>query len=635
MKPSLPAPFWPFDVSLIILDTWRSLAVFTFNRSPNPTTNMTRKSVLHIEQILDWADAHFERTGQWPEARAGLIRGTLDEKWHCIDSALRFGSRGLRKGSSLARLLAEQRGKRNRKALPRLTLKGILAWADVYHVKNGKWPNRECGPIDEAPGETWNAVELALSHGQRGLPGGSSLAKLFARRRGVENRAVPRLLSREMVLSWADIHHARTGMWPTVTTGTVAEAPWQTWRAVDKALRNGRRGLKGRSSLARLLERQRGVLPGHRRLAPLSIELVLDWADAHHRRHGRWPNVGAGPVPNASGDSWETVNNALRQGGRGLRGGSSLAKLLAEHRGLRYHLGLQPLTPATILAWADAYHRTFGKWPTRRAGPVDGAANETWSAIEVALSHGHRGLPGGSTLPRLLQEFRGLVNRAARQPLSVRQILAWIDAHHERTGVWPRATCGPIAEAPGETWSMVEHALQRGSRGLGRGSSLAGLLRRHRGVGRHVRVPPLSIAAILSWADAHRKRTGAWPKLLSGPIEGAAGETWQRVENALREGKRGMAKGGSLARLLFDERGVRSSAYSPSLSEKQILAWADAHRQKHGKWPAAHTGAVEEAPAEKWINIDYALRAGARGLRGGSSLSRLLAREGRRRSAGR
>ena len=36
--------------------------------------------------------------------------------------------------------------------------------------------------------------------------------------------------------------------------------------------------------------------------------------------------------------------------------------------------------------------------------------------------------------------------------LTAGQILAWADGHHRRAGRWPRATDGPIADAPGETW---------------------------------------------------------------------------------------------------------------------------------------------------------------------------------------
>ncbi|HUY33859.1 MAG TPA: hypothetical protein VMV69_14005 [Pirellulales bacterium] len=591
---------------------------------------MTRKSVLHIEQILAWADAHFERTGHWPEADAGRIPGTLDDRWININAALRLGLRGLRQGSSLARLLAEQRGKRNRKALPPYSLKQILAWADVHRTRTGQWPNSASGSLGEAPGETWTAVDMALRNGIRGLPGGSSLARLLAQHRGVRNRASMGHLSRQQILAWVDAHQARTGMWPTCNSGPVSDAPGETWNAVDKALRVPRRGLRGKSSLALLLERHRGV-GRHKRQRPLAAESILAWTDAYHRRHGGWPKVGSGSIRESPGDSWAKINTALRQGLRGLQGGSSLARLLAEHHGTRYHLNLPPFTIRQILSWCDAHHRKHGRWPNRATGPIDDAPGETWTAVEIALRNGKRGLPGGSSLPQLLQERRGVPNRLGRSKLSIRQVMAWIDAHHERTGVWPYDKSGPIVDAPGETWLQIDRALRKGCRGFAGGSSLAKLLRNQRGVGTHRHLPPLTVETILRWADAHHKRTGRWPKPASDSIAAAPGETWYGVANALRDGRRGLPRGGSLARLLAEHRGARSSYYSPPLSEKQILAWADAYHEKHGKWPSAHAGAVEAAAGENWTNIDYALRAGARGCRGGGSLSRLLAR--RRRGA--
>ena len=51
------------------------------------------------------------------------VRDDLAETWAAVDAALINGVRGLEGGSSLARLLDRERGVRNRKALPRLTVK--------------------------------------------------------------------------------------------------------------------------------------------------------------------------------------------------------------------------------------------------------------------------------------------------------------------------------------------------------------------------------------------------------------------------------------------------------------------------------------------------------------------------------
>src|SRR5262249_21652091 len=64
------------------------------------------------EQILAWADAHYERSGQWPRVESGAIDGTTGEKWANVNAALEQGLRDLPGGSSLAKLLAEKRDAR-------------------------------------------------------------------------------------------------------------------------------------------------------------------------------------------------------------------------------------------------------------------------------------------------------------------------------------------------------------------------------------------------------------------------------------------------------------------------------------------------------------------------------------------
>ncbi len=52
------------------------------------------KPVLHIVDILRWADAHHDRTGEWPKTKSGELFDAPDEKWRNIDQALRKGLRG-------------------------------------------------------------------------------------------------------------------------------------------------------------------------------------------------------------------------------------------------------------------------------------------------------------------------------------------------------------------------------------------------------------------------------------------------------------------------------------------------------------------------------------------------------------
>src|SRR5262249_14259004 len=123
---------------------------------------------------------------------------------------------------------------------------------------------------------------------------------------------------------------------------------------------------------------------------------------AHRHRTCQWPHNKAGPVADAPGETWGAIDRALQVGGRGLRGGTSLAGVLAKRRGRRRQADLPALTEAQILAWAEAQHTLVGAGPAKGWGPI-GATGETWLAVDNALRHGLRGLPGGSSLSQLLR----------------------------------------------------------------------------------------------------------------------------------------------------------------------------------------------------------------------------------------
>jgi hypothetical protein len=365
----------------------------------------------------------------------------------------------------------------------------------------------------------------------------------------------------------------------------------------------------------------------------LTIALILEWADFEHEQTGRWPQAHHRIVLLANkNEKWSNINNYLLRGCRGLPGGDTLARLLARERGVRNLGDLPDLTIAQILQWADFEHEQTGRWPLRNGGTVLANKNEKWSSIHNCLIAGLRGLPGGDTLRRLLARQRGVRHKCDLPRLTEAHIAQWIRAHHEATGGWPHAQLGPIPAATGETWCGVDHALNDGSRGLPGGETLARFITRHFGVWTRATLPDLTIEQILAWADAHHQRTGHWPTLTLGPVTGAPGETWQAIDSALRQGKRGLEGGSSLARLLAQHRGVRNTADLPPLAISQILAWADAHHQRTGHWPSQYSGPVAQAPGESWRGIHAALLRGMRGLPGGDSLFQLFRRERRARS---
>ncbi len=219
--------------------------------------------------------------------------------------------------------------------------------------------------------------------------------------------------------------------------------------------------------------------PAHEPLR-LSVGDILSWADNHHRRTGSWPRIfdtDTASLP--SGETWLRIDIALRQGHRGLPGGDSLPQLLARARGARVRRRPPPLTEEQVLAWARIHQRATGQWPVASSGPVARAVGESWGAIDVALRQGLRGLPGGDSLARLLARSLGVRTRVALLPLTEKQILAWADEQHARTGRWPTQATGAVIAAPQESWDSIDRALRHGRRGLPGGDSLSRLLHRH------------------------------------------------------------------------------------------------------------------------------------------------------------
>lgn len=270
------------------------------------------------------------------------------------------------------------------------------------------------------------------------------------------------------------------------------------------------------------------------------------------------------------------------------------------------------LTIDQILRWADAHHKRTGAWPISRSGPAGGSAGRTWEGIDTSLRKGGNGLPGGSSLSRLLRQRRGVADaRQAMPELSQSDILRWIDAHHARTGKYPGRESGRVSVQFDITWATIDRRLRQGGARMPGRSSLSELIRRERGVwdarGNH----PLSPKLILQWADEHKRRTGRWPVTLSGPVLGHEPETWAAVDVAMRNGRRGYRGPGSLSRLLAQQRGYTPN-YRPraksKLKPKSKPKSKPAPRKAASKRRPTRRGGGGPGPGVDWRAIQSLLR---------------------------
>jgi hypothetical protein len=154
--------------------------------------------------------------------------------------------------------------------------------------------------------------------------------------------------------------------------------------------------------------------------------------------------------------------------------------MATDQHGQRKLLYKQPLSVKQVLAWAKAHFKRTGRWPTAYAGAVTEAPREKWRSIDYALRRGQRGLPSGTSLSKLLYERIGPKGGKGKPPLTLEQILTWMQAHHERTGKWPNGKSGAVQDAPGENWLAIDQALRHGNRGLTAGLSLRLLKQQNR-----------------------------------------------------------------------------------------------------------------------------------------------------------
>ena len=357
---------------------------------------------------------------------------------------------------------------------PPLTSEQILAWADVHKARTGKWPLRTSTELP-VEAETWAAINSALVAGNRGLPRNSSLSRLLAEHRGVPNRKDLPQLTAETIVRRAKAHRRATGKWPNVYSGRISGTD-DTRKRINGCLAQGVRGAVQYPSLAALLRDRCGVV-GHRGKPEISIGQILEWADQYKAKHGRWPTAKSGAIPEAN-ENWRAICLSLFKGTRGLDGGWSLPRLLAEHRSHRNRSNLSRLTIRDILRWADVYKQSTGEWPSPRSGPIPGTM-DTWLSVNRALQKGGRGISACSSLSRLLAEHRQARNKANPPAITVQQILTWADEHLQANDAWPNQNAGQIPETE-EKWQNINACLLVGLRGLPGGSSLAKLLNAYR-----------------------------------------------------------------------------------------------------------------------------------------------------------
>jgi hypothetical protein len=297
-------------------------------------------------------------------------------------------------------------------------------------------------------------------------------------------------------------------------------------------------------------------------------------------------------------------------------------------RDLRLALGKRVfLTEKSILEDAAKFHIIHGEYPKDAdPRPVPDKSDETWIAYSIALRKGLRGLPGGTSLPRLL-DTHGLVrNHLSAMVLTPELIVGWMRVFQRTHGVLPSEnTIEPVPGQPLESWPAIASALRSCNRGLPPGLSLAKLKEKHFSWRNAKNTPPLTVDQVVAWMRVFMSKHGRLPK--QGEklgVSGQPGESWRNIQAALCQGGRGLPGGSSLVKLGELYFGAPNRGNRPKITEQEVVSWIRAFKDKYGVYPTeTERREVPGQPEETWQGLKSALKKGCRGLPGDSSLIKL------------
>ena len=220
-----------------------------------------------------------EGHGGLAEQKLRLIAEAPAETWSKVDNALRFGLRGLPGGSSLAILFADNRESRSIWNRPKLTIPQILAWADAFYARRAGGPQTVLARLLRPPVKH-GPPSASLSSEDRGdCPAGLPCVSYWqwSGTCGIQP-----------VCPDSPASASLRGQPPSRTDRRMAHGGLRTDPRVSRRdVENRGQGTAERharasagASLARLLEEQ-GLKPNALTRPPLSLRMILAWADAY------------------------------------------------------------------------------------------------------------------------------------------------------------------------------------------------------------------------------------------------------------------------------------------------------------------------------------------------------------------
>lgn len=297
----------------------------------------------------------------------------------------------------------------------------------------------------------------------------------------IESRIVSRFaksmpLTEELILQLMQEYQEKTGIWPSYKNYDTTVGG--TWCAINSLLDRGGRGLPGGTSLAELRRKITGEQYS-RKFEQLSEECIWKWMQEYKEMNGKYP-VQNERSECPDGSKWIAINASLRQGSRGLPGGSSLQILRIKMTGESQKI----LSEEAIWKWMQDYFVNYGDWP--RSNSKDRVEGMTWDAVNKSMKKGRWGLVAGSSLMKLRERMM----RDSLPVFTEDMISEWMLEHFNKHQIWP--SVDTVIDPPFKTWRQIDDSLIHGRCGLPGGSSIAKLRKQRFQVSRNkTTIPPM------------------------------------------------------------------------------------------------------------------------------------------------
>jgi hypothetical protein len=414
------------------------------------------------------------------------------------------------------------------------------------------------------------------------------------------------------ILEVADVWYERYESWPKKSSGLISSQENLTWNTINNQLKRTEIG-----SLVNLLFLERDVRH-HLKRNKLTIYQIIEWAKDHFEKTNEWPTYKSGKVLAEPSEKWSSIRSNLVHGGRGLPKGLSIEKVLFDELGVIGVRSGKQLTEQRVHSLALMHYEKIGSYPTESSDWIL-EGKDSWPAISFALNYGFRGLPGGSSLAKLLQAHNLKANLGEREYPSKDEIVdvAKIYQTQDKDNKLPTRESGlfPNPNYLDLTWGGINSALVKGLIEDTKAKTLTDLWVQEFGSRNVNNLENLTEEQILRWCDKYQEDhpNKKFPSNQSVPIVTMGTETFMSIDTAIRENRRGLTGLVSLAHLLFKKRGKRTNKNLPKIKIKQIKDWMIAWHNHYQKWPTATDGEIPNSSGEKWSNINATLHRGGRG----------------------